>query len=112
MQKFYQDVFDWDIKDMGLQMGNYRLVNTGQNEPGINGGITPRHGDGSKGGEPVNAFVCTIEVKNIDDTLEKIKNAGGSVVTDKMDVPGVGILACQKDPEGNIFGVLQPVHNR
>jgi predicted enzyme related to lactoylglutathione lyase len=23
-QRFYQDVFGWDIKDMGPQMGNYR----------------------------------------------------------------------------------------
>ena len=28
---------------------------------------------------------------------------------DKMDVPGVGWLAYCKDPEGNIFGMLQPV---
>jgi predicted enzyme related to lactoylglutathione lyase len=112
---FYQEVFGWDIKDMGPQMGNYHVVTTGKEEPGsqwpgINGGITPRHGEGPKGGEPVNAYVCTIEVENIDKTLEKIQKAGGTLATDKMDVPGVGILAYRKDPEGNIFGVLQPVH--
>jgi hypothetical protein len=115
-QKFYESVFGWDIKDMGPQMGNYRLVNTGKDAPGvqwagINGGITPRQGDGPRGGEPVNAYVCTIEVENIDATLQKIEQAGGTVATDKMDVPGVGILAYRKDPEGNIFGVLQPVQN-
>ena len=114
IQKFYQDVFGWDIKDMGPQMGNYRLVTTGKDEPskqwpGINGGITPRMGEVPKDGEPVNAFVCTIEVENIDAILEKIQKAGGTVATDKMDVPGVGMLAYRKDPEGNIFGVLQPV---
>ena len=114
MQKFYQDVFEWNIKDLGPVMGNYRMVTTGSNTPGsvytgINGGITPRHGAGPVGGEPVNAFVCTIEVENIDDTLAKIEKAGGTVALDKMDVPGVGILAYRKDPEGNIFGVLQPV---
>jgi predicted enzyme related to lactoylglutathione lyase len=112
-QKFYEDVFGWDIKDMGPQMGNYRTVTTGKEEtgakwPGINGGVTPRRGEGPKGGEPVNAYVCTIEFANIDETLEKIKKAGGEPATDKMDVPGVGILAYLKDPEGNIFGVLQP----
>jgi uncharacterized protein len=117
MQQFYQDVFGWNIQDMGPQMGNYRLVNTGKDEQGspytgINGGITPRHGDGPKGGEPVNAYVCTIEVENIDATLEKIEKAGGTAALDKMDVPGVGVLAYRKDPEGNIFGVLQPVRNR
>jgi predicted enzyme related to lactoylglutathione lyase len=47
MQKFYESVFGWDIKDMGPQMGNYRTVSTGKNEPdsqwgGINAGITAR----------------------------------------------------------------------
>jgi predicted enzyme related to lactoylglutathione lyase len=95
-------------------MGNYRLVNTGSDTQGsqytgINGGITPRQGNSPVGGEPVNAFVCTIEVENIDETLAKIEKAGGTVALDKMDVPGVGILAYRKDPDGNIFGVLQPV---
>ena len=114
MQQFYHDVFGWEIMDLGPQMGNYRLVNTGNDEPGsqyggINGGITPRHGAGPAGGEPVNAFVCTITVANIDETLDKIEQAGGTVALDIMEVPGVGILAYRKDPEGNIFGVLQPV---
>jgi uncharacterized protein len=112
-QKFYQEVFGWTITDMGPQMGNYRVVETGQNTTdsqwnGINGGITPRHGEAPIGGEPVNAFVCTIEVENIDETLEKITKAGGTVALEKMEVPGVGLLAYRKDPEGNIFGVLQP----
>ncbi len=112
-QKFYNDVFGWDIKDMGPQMGNYRTVSTGDDSQGsqwkgINGGITPRHGEGPKGSEAVNAYVCTIEVENIDDMLAKIEKAGGTIATDKMDVPGVGILAYRKDTEGNIFGVLQP----
>ena len=34
--------------------------------------------------------------------------AGGTVALEKMEVPGVGLLAYRKDPEGNIFGVLQP----
>jgi uncharacterized protein len=114
MQQFYQSVFGWGIKDMGPQMGNYRTVSTGEDESGtrwtgINGGITPRRGAGPKGGEPVNAYVCTISVENIDETLSKIATAGGSVATEKMDVPGAGLLAYRKDPEGNIFGVLQPV---
>src|SRR5450432_2217043 len=67
-QKFYEDVFGWAITDMGPQMGNFRVVVTGKDEPGsqwngINGGIIPRHGEGPKGGEPVNAFICTIKWK-------------------------------------------------
>ena len=113
MQQFYTDVFGWNITNMGEQMGNYRVVVTGENTagekwPGINGGITPRRGEPAQSGQPVNAFVCTISVNDLDKYLDKIKNAGGTMALDKMDVPGVGLLAYCKDPEENIFGVLQP----
>lgn len=113
LQKFYHEVFGWEIQDMGPQMDNYRIITTGKDEPGakwagINGGMNPRQGESPKGNEPVNAFVCVISVENIDDILKKIEAAGGAVATDKMDVPGVGSLAYRKDPDGNLFGVLQP----
>ena len=112
-QKFYESVFGWKINDLGPQMGNYRLVSTGEDQPGarwpgINGGITPRMGPAPSGGEPVNAFVCTVTVDNIDSYVEKVKAAGGTVALDKIQVPGVGWLAYVKDLEGNIFGMLQP----
>jgi predicted enzyme related to lactoylglutathione lyase len=34
LQIFYQDIFGWDIHDMGPQMGNYRTVTTGKDAPG------------------------------------------------------------------------------
>jgi predicted enzyme related to lactoylglutathione lyase len=37
-----------------------------------------------------------------------VKEAGGSIALDKMQVPGVGWLVYAKDLEGNIFGMLQP----
>ncbi len=112
-QKFYGSVFGWKITDLGAQMGNYRMVSTGEDEPdaqwrGINGGITPRMGPPPSGGEPVNAFVCTIAVDDVDSFIEKVKTAGGAIALDKMQVPGVGWLVYVKDPEGNIFGMLQP----
>jgi predicted enzyme related to lactoylglutathione lyase len=114
IQKFYESVFGWKIKDMGPKMGNYRMINTGKDArgekwPGIGGGLNPRKGKLPKNGDAVNAFVCTINVKNIDGTLKKIKASSGTMAMGKMDVPGVGMLAYCKDPEGNLFGVLQPV---
>lgn len=113
VQKFYEDVFGWSIKDAGPQFGGYRMVMTGENAPGekwpgINGGITPRNGAPPDGSEPVDAFVCTIGVDDIDEYISKVKTAGGSISLAKMDVPAVGWLAYCKDVEGNIFGILQP----
>ena len=113
MHKFYSDVFGWQITDLGPKMGNYRTATTGEDTPGarypgINGGLTPRHGPPPEEGQPVNAYVCTIGVDNLDASIEKVKSSGGSTALDKMQVPGVGWLAYMKDPEGNIFGMLQP----
>ncbi len=113
VQKFYEEVFGWKIQDMGAQMGNYRLVTTGEDTPGqkwpgINGGLTPRMGDLPVNGQAVNAYVCTISVDDIDAYIEKVKNAGGTMALDKMEVPTVGWLAYCKDVEGTLFGMLQP----
>jgi predicted enzyme related to lactoylglutathione lyase len=113
VQQFYSDVFGWNITNLGEQMGNYRMVVTGEDTagekwPGINGGITPRMGEPPANGQPVNAYVCTISVDNLDAYIDKVMKAGGSMALDKMDVPGVGWLAYCKDVDGNIFGMLQP----
>ncbi len=112
VQKFYEDVFGWSFQDMGAAMGNYRLIITGKDAPGtawpgINGGMNERKGDLPKSGDAVNAYVCTIDVENIEETLAKIEASGGTLATHVMDVPGVGKLAYRKDPEGNLFGVLE-----
>ena len=114
IQKFYQDVFGWEITDAGPDFGGYRMVKTGEAVPkdmagvGINGGIPKRMGPLPKAGDGVNSFVCIIGVEDIDATIAKIVAAGGSEQLAKMEVPKVGLLAYYKDPEGTIFGILQP----
>ena len=113
MQQFYSDVFGWKITDLGPQMGGYRMVDTGQDAPGekwpgIGGGLTPRMGEPAASGAPVNAFVCTISIDNLDNYIDKVKKAGGTIALDKMNIPGIGWMAYCKDPEENIFGILQP----
>ncbi len=92
-------------------MGNYRSIMTapdGSTEPGINGGMMPRKGAAPIGGEAVNAYVCTLGVEDLDAMMTKVKSNGGTLALDKMPIPGVGQLAYMKDPEGNLFGMLQP----
>ena len=40
--------------------------------------------------------------------MKKAEAAGAKPHTDKMDVPGVGLLRYYEDTEGNIFGMIQP----
>ena len=98
--KFYKDLFGWKIeKWSGPQ--DYWLVTTGEDSaPGINGGISHRM-------HPGMATVNTIDVENVDDIVQKIKDAGGKILAPKMTIPGVGYLAYAQDTEGNVFGVMQ-----
>ena len=94
---FYKTVFDWEIRHMPEM--NYRLVETG-GEGGINGGImTPQ-----KGPWPGN-LTLYVDVDDLDAYAKKIKDAGGKVVVDKMEVPGMGHLSLFEDPDGRVMGM-------
>ena len=50
-----------------------------------------------------------IAVDDIHVAATKVKNAGGKLLGDPMDIPGVGQYASFVDPEGNRVGMLQPL---
>jgi uncharacterized protein len=105
--KFYTGLFGWTFnKWQGPQ--DYWLIKTGEaGTPGIDGGLTPRRGPRPGPTQPPNAFVCTVDVPNVDATMLKVGELGGKMVVPKMPVPTVGWLAFAHDPESNVFGMLQ-----
>ena len=101
---FYEALFGWTFTSWGGGGMQYWLVTTGPDgEPGINGGLIQRQG--TVDGTAVIAYVCTIGVTNVDDTLARGVTLGATVALPKMPIPGVGWLAYLKDTEGNIFGI-------
>ena len=113
--KFYTDVFDWKFEEwkMGTDIpeeNRYWAVLTApidSKEPGINGGMLIRRGALPTGNEAGSAYICTVNVKNVDESVEKVIAAGGMVTVPKMAIPEMAWLAYCKDPEGNTFGVFQ-----
>lgn len=104
--KFYADAFGWEVQEWPIPGGEpYMGVITGKDGAGINGGIIKRKGTSPQAGGPINAFVCTLDVPNVDDAVKKALAAGGKMALDKMTIPGVGYLAYCIDTEGNIFGL-------
>ncbi len=102
---FYRGLFGWEFTKWDGPMP-YWLMKTGpDNEPGINGGLLPRRG--AIDGQAVIAYVCTVDVRSLDDYLQKAQAGGGTEVVPKMPIPGVGWLAYCKDTEGNLFGMMQ-----
>jgi uncharacterized protein len=104
--QFYTTVFGWNIQKWGDL--DYWLVTTGApNQPGINGGMFPRQGPPPIEPNPISAFVCSIDVDDIDVAMGRVVTAGGTIVVPKRALPGVGWTAYGKDTEGNIFGLSQ-----
>ncbi len=104
--RFYTSVFGWDIQKWEGP-ADYWMVKTGPpEEPGIDGGIHPRQG--TIDGTAVIAYVCTIEVDNVDAYHDKAITAGAAIAVPKMPIPNVGWLVYLKDTEGNLFGLFQP----
>jgi predicted enzyme related to lactoylglutathione lyase len=68
--------------------------------PGIHGAIMHRHFS--------QAVINTVEVDSLEETLQKIAAAGGKKIHGPEEIPGVGTHAYCEDPEGNLFGVMQP----
>ena len=106
-QRFYETVLGWSFQAWGD--GSYRLIITGPDEaPGINGGMVKRMGTVDRmSPDPVIAFVCTVDVDDVDAYVARALAVDGLVAVPKMPVPGVGWLAYVKDTEGNIFGLMQ-----
>lgn len=99
LSDFYARVFDWQIRHIPEM--DYHLVETG-GEGGINGGImTPKAGPW-----PGN-MAFYIDVEDLASYCDKIKQAGGKVIVERMDVPEVGAFALFEDPDGRVLGLWQ-----
>ena len=76
--------------------------------PGINGGLMQRMAPGDPvDGAQVNAWVCTVDVENVDASVERAVSLGATVAAPKFPIQGIGWLAYIKDTEGNILGLMQ-----
>ena len=108
--KFYKELFGWEFEKYPMEGVEYWGILTApkdSKEIGINGGLVKRMGTLPTEGGAVNAFVCTVQVSNLDEMVSKAGQIGGSVAHPKMAIPGMAWLAYCKDNEGNIFGLFQ-----
>jgi predicted enzyme related to lactoylglutathione lyase len=107
-KSFYGSVFDWDLNTMQMDEGDYTIVTTTPvddsmmpTEPGaINGGLMERS-------DLTPSPVITIDVDDIEQSLKDVEAAGGSTVTPRTPIPGMGAFGYFKDPEGNVMGLWE-----
>ena len=109
---FYGKVFGWRIDTMPMPGGGeYTGLTTTAvdektmtpTEPGaINGGMMQRDAT-------TPSPVITIDVEDIVAALAEIEAAGGSTVTPRTAIPGMGAFGYFKDSEGNVMGLWETV---
>ena len=107
--RFYSDVFGWQMQQMGPEFGDYIVATTtesdeaGPRNPGaINGGFFPK----SSGQPPIPSVV--IEVDDITAHMNKVRDAGGQIVGEPQEIPGIGQFVVFVDTEGNRVSMIQP----
>lgn len=112
MASFYRSVFGWKTKMFDEKMGDYVLATTGESaadgtpsKPGrINGGFYPRKPDW-----PEQHPSVVIAVDDLVKAMDKVTRAGGRVLGEPMDIPGIGAYVSFMDTEGNRISMLQPL---
>ncbi|MDE3087389.1 MAG: VOC family protein [Acidobacteriota bacterium] len=91
---FYKELFGWESAGFDP---NYRLV-TPPN--GIGGGLMRCHDD-------MPSYVTFyVSVDDLDTTLARVKELGGTPLVPPTPIPGVGAFALFQDPEGNTVGIM------
>ena len=110
LTRFYQQAFGWVMQSTGPQMGDYVTAQTASTDenrmvttPGtINGGFYPRSPESA----PHPSVV--IAVGDITKAISDVADAGGIVLGDPVQIPGIGHYVSFTDTEGNRVSLLQP----
>lgn len=70
----------------------------------INGGFYAKTDD-----RPAQYPSVVIAVDNIKEAVKKVKEAGGNVLGEPMEIPGIGQFVSFTDTKGNRVSMLQPL---
>ena len=103
-KSFYSQLFGWEYEDnpMGPDMVYTMIKLNGKDV----GGLYKMSGDMTAQGIPPH-WLSYISVTNADETCEKMKAAGATIINGPFDVSTVGRMAVVKDPTGAVFAIWQ-----
>ncbi len=100
--EFYGALFGWDVQESENpeQTGGYRTATLRGKAVG---GVMKLMQEG----QPP-AWMTYVSVEDADATAAKVREAGGNVMLEPMDVLDIGRMAVFADPTGAVFGIWQP----
>jgi len=101
-RKFYSSLFpDWKFEKYPGEM-DFHLIQTSdlEGKQGVGGGIGKRM-------NPDQRISIYFGVKDLNATMKKIQQIGGTIIVPRMAVPNFGYMAVCMDTENNTFGIWQ-----
>jgi predicted enzyme related to lactoylglutathione lyase len=104
---FYGGLFGWEFEDV-MPAGSpvkYFIAR-------LHGGDVAAVGSQPEGAPPAAVWNTYVWVDSADETASKVRDAGGSVLTEPFDVLESGRMAVFADPEGAPFSVWQAKQHR
>ena len=107
---FYKSAFGWQMQMLGEDMGNYVVATTADKDVkgteykgAIGGGFYQRKPDW-----PAQFPSVVIAVDDIQAAMKRVAAAGGEVLGEPMEIPGIGLYVGFFDTEKNRVSILQP----
>ena len=107
---FYRAAFGWQSQQLDAAMGNYVVVTTATADAkadaprgAINGGLYQKKAD-----FPAQYPSVVIGVEDLERSMRAVRDAGGKVLGEPMDIPGIGRYVSFFDTENNRNSMLQP----
>jgi len=99
---FYAELFGWDLDTAPMEGTDYTVVKVAgkavggmmKTPPNMPPGVPPHWG-------------LYITVEDVQATVAKIQELGGSVWVPPTDIPKVGTFAVVADPQGAVFSVIR-----
>jgi predicted enzyme related to lactoylglutathione lyase len=104
-KRFYGALFGWTWEDrpMGPDW-SYTLWKNGDKQIGGMMDLADMPGDSEK--IPPH-WAVYVSVENVDETAQRAVEAGGKILSDCHDIPGVGRFAVLQDPDGAVFNLFR-----
>lgn len=96
---FYRETFGWQVE--AWDGAAYWPMTTGAAPgPGAEGALAPR-------ADLPDGILVYVAVEDVDRALASVERCGGTVVSARTPIPGVGWSARFRDSEGNVVGLFQ-----
>jgi predicted enzyme related to lactoylglutathione lyase len=99
-KRFYNEVFGWTANEQDMGGMTYVLFRSGDTDRA--GAMTQMPGEQG----PPNWLTYAL-TDDVDAKTEKVKELGGNVIMEPMDIPNIGRFSIIADPTGAVFGLFQ-----